>query len=73
MVWACLEKKNSGAPDNAAVVDSLTLFGLILRPQWCIGGYKKGLVLKVAFIEKVLMHLRFPQTDELYYFSELEI
>ena len=28
--------------------------------------------LKVAFIEKVLMHLSFPQTDKLYYFPELE-
>ena len=29
-------------------------------------------VLKVAFIQKVLMHLSFPQTDEPYYFPELE-
>ena len=28
--------------------------------------------LKVAFIQKVLMHLSFPQTDEPYYFPELE-
>ena len=29
--------------------------------------------LKVAFIQKVLMHLSFPQTDEPYYFPELEL
>ena len=29
-------------------------------------------VLKVAFIQKVLMHLSFPQTDKPYYFPELE-
>ena len=28
--------------------------------------------LKVDFIQKVLMHLSFPQTDEPYYFPELE-
>jgi hypothetical protein len=28
--------------------------------------------LKVAFIQKVLMHLSFPQTDEPYFFPELE-
>ena len=27
-------KNNIGAPDNTAVVGSLTLFGLILCPQW---------------------------------------
>ena len=29
-------------------------------------------VLKVAFIQKVLMHLSFPQIDKPYYFPELE-
>ena len=29
-------------------------------------------VLKVAFIQKVLMHLSFPQTDKPYYFPELK-
>ena len=29
-------------------------------------------ILKVAFIQKILMHLSFPQTDEPYYFPELE-
>ena len=28
--------------------------------------------LKVALFQKVLMHLSFPQTDEPYYFPELE-
>ena len=28
--------------------------------------------LKVALIQKVLMHLSFPQTDKLYYFPELK-
>ena len=30
------------------------------------------LLLKVAFIQKILMHLLFPQTDEPHYFPELE-
>ena len=30
------------------------------------------LLLKVAFIQKVLVNLSFPQTDEPYYFPELE-
>ena len=29
-------------------------------------------LLKVAFIQKVLIHLSFPQTDEPHYFPELE-
>ena len=32
----------------------------------------KPVLLKVAFIQKVLVHLSFPQTDEPYYFPELE-
>ena len=31
-----------------------------------------GVVVKVAFIQKALMHLSFPQTDKPYYFPELE-
>ena len=34
--------------------------------------FGKRTLLKVAFIQKVLMHLSFPQTDEPYYISELE-
>ena len=53
-------------------VELLQLLTLVVRKHHFFGSIKISLVLKVAFIQKVLVHLFYPQTDKPNYFPELE-
>ena len=61
---------NSNLPTKKRIV--FLFFFLKIKKFDCCGVFIDPCWLKVPFIQKVLIHLLFPQTDEPYYFPELE-